>query len=375
MATNTILTPSIIAREALMTLVNTMVMGNLVRHDQPAEGEYHNVGDTITVRKPATFVVGEASGMASQDIKEIGIPVTIDRWRGLQFGLTAKQAAMTLREYRERYIQPAASAFAQDIDSHLCGLFSYLPYYTVQHATTVEIGDFATIGAEMTVKKVPLENRSVVMDPLSAAKYKVLPAILDASQKGDAGVINTNQLGHVLGFDLYESQNVATSGTQVGSLTGCSTPAAVALGAESMAITDTDATPGLLCAGTLFTIHGDSQVYSITKNATQTGTGCTIYFSPPLQVAIAEVEAITVGAIVGDGKSECIAFHKNCFTLVTCALAKPVSIPSEVISEDGVSVRITYDWDATARADIVGMDCLYGARCLDPELGRRFRGQ
>jgi hypothetical protein len=376
MATNVILTPSVIAREALMTLSNTIVMGSLVRRDQPAPGEFANVGDTITVRKPATFVAADmtGAGIVAQDIREVGIPVVMSRWRGLRFGLTAKQASMSLRDYRDRYIQPAAAAIAQDIDAFLCGLALSIPYIRTQTATTVVISDIALLGADLTVRKVPLEGRALVLDPLSAAKYKVLAPVLDASQRGNASVITDNRLGHILGFDTYESQNVVTEGTIVGSITGCSTPAACATGLEVMAVTDTDATPGLIPAGTLFTIAGDTQVYTVTADATQTANGCTLYFSPPLQIAIVGAKLLTVGTTT-TGKTQSFAFHKNCMNLVTCPLATPVAAPSEVLSEEGLSVRVTYSWDSSAMSDVVTLDVLYGGRVLDVELGERLIGQ
>lgn len=50
---NTILTPSIIAKEALMVLRNNAVMANLVHRDYSEE--FASVGDTISIRKPASF--------------------------------------------------------------------------------------------------------------------------------------------------------------------------------------------------------------------------------------------------------------------------------------------------------------------------------
>jgi hypothetical protein len=377
MATNVILTPSVIAREALMTLSNTIVMGNLVRRDQPAPGEFANVGDTITVRKPATFVAADmtGAGIVAQDIREVGIPVVMSRWRGLRFGLTAKQASMSLRDYRERYIQPAAAAIAQDIDSFLCGLFASIPYIRTQTATTVVISDLALLGADLTVRKVPLEGRALVLDPLSAAKYKVLAPVLDASQRGNASVITDNRLGHILGFDTYESQNVHTEGTIAGSFATAITPAALALGAESMVCTASAAGNGLIPAGTLFTIAGDTQVYSMTEDATMVAAvGCTLHFSPPLQVAVATTQAITIGTTT-TGKTQSFAFHRNCMNLVTCPLATPVAAPSEVLNADGLSVRVTYSWDSSAMSDVVTLDVLYGGRVLDVELGERLIGQ
>ena len=56
---NTILTPSIIAKEALMVLRNNAVMANLVHRDYSED--FAAVGDKITVRKPATFPSGSYS--------------------------------------------------------------------------------------------------------------------------------------------------------------------------------------------------------------------------------------------------------------------------------------------------------------------------
>lgn len=69
---NTLLTPSIIAREALMVLRNNAVMAKLVHRDYSNEF-VTGVGDTITVRKPATFVAKEfTSAIEIQEATETG---------------------------------------------------------------------------------------------------------------------------------------------------------------------------------------------------------------------------------------------------------------------------------------------------------------
>ena len=63
---NTILTPDIIAREALMVLRNNAVMANLVHRDF-SEEFVAGVGDKITVRKPAKFEI--CAGIQNSDCK------------------------------------------------------------------------------------------------------------------------------------------------------------------------------------------------------------------------------------------------------------------------------------------------------------------
>lgn len=57
---NTFLTPSVVAREALMVLENNLVMANLVHRDY--SDEFVQVGDTVTIRKPAKFTAKNFAG-------------------------------------------------------------------------------------------------------------------------------------------------------------------------------------------------------------------------------------------------------------------------------------------------------------------------
>ena len=65
---NTILTPNVIANEALMVLKNNLVMANLVHRDY--ENEFVKVGDTVTARRPSKFVAKNFTGAVDpQDLK------------------------------------------------------------------------------------------------------------------------------------------------------------------------------------------------------------------------------------------------------------------------------------------------------------------
>lgn len=71
MPENKFLTPDIIARESLMILQSNTVMAGLVYRDYEEEFGPSKVGDTITIRKPATFEAKEFSGHTEvQDAKE-----------------------------------------------------------------------------------------------------------------------------------------------------------------------------------------------------------------------------------------------------------------------------------------------------------------
>ena len=114
---NTILTPEIIAREALMVLRNNAVMANLVHRDYSSEF-VAGVGDTITVRKPATFVAKEFTGnIEVQDAAETGVPVVMDTHLDVSFAVTARQMSLDIADFSAELLVPAMQAFADKVDA------------------------------------------------------------------------------------------------------------------------------------------------------------------------------------------------------------------------------------------------------------------
>ena len=93
---NTFLTPDIIAREALMVLRNNAVMAKLVHRDYSADFN-GAVGDTITIRKPATFVANDYNGSIEvQDATETSVSVVMDKHLDVSFAVTSKQMTMDI---------------------------------------------------------------------------------------------------------------------------------------------------------------------------------------------------------------------------------------------------------------------------------------
>ena len=108
---NTILTPNVIANEALMVLKNNLVMANLVHRDY--ENEFVKVGDTVTARRPSKFVAKNFTGAVDpQDLNEGGVPVKMDRLRDVTVQITSKEMSLDLRDFSAQVIEPAMTAIA-----------------------------------------------------------------------------------------------------------------------------------------------------------------------------------------------------------------------------------------------------------------------
>jgi hypothetical protein len=367
---NTFITPTVVANEFLMQLESALVMGNLVHRG--FSKEFVKVGDTITVKRPATFTAEPVqSGMSVQGVTESSISLKIDHRDGVLVAYTAEDASLKIKDFNEQITIPAVRAIAEKVDTNLMALARDIPYVREQSATAV-LADLALLSADLSTRKVPTSQRALVLDPMSYAKYMSIEAIASLAARGNTDAVANGLFERAMGFDIGMSQQVATEGTLVGSLTGCSTPTPVALGAITMTVTDTDATTGLLPHGYTFTIAGDTQVYTLTADATQTATGCVIYFAPGIQIAISGAKLITGETVVTSGKTTSLAFHKNAIALVTVPEAPSQACPSKVLFSNGLNVMLTYERDTTNHIDTMLFEILYGVKVLDPRMAERF---
>ena len=101
---NTFLTIDMIAKEALMILRKNAVMAGLVHRDYSKE-YVAGVGDTITIRKPATFVVKdfvESTGITVQDATEATKTVKMDKFYDVSFAVTSKDLTMNISDFSEQ---------------------------------------------------------------------------------------------------------------------------------------------------------------------------------------------------------------------------------------------------------------------------------
>ena len=69
---NALITPSVIAKEALMQLENNLVLANNVHREY--KKEFVKVGDTVSIRKPVKFSVTDGATASIQDVTESSTP-------------------------------------------------------------------------------------------------------------------------------------------------------------------------------------------------------------------------------------------------------------------------------------------------------------
>ena len=210
---NTILTPDIIAREALMVLRNNAVMANLVHRDY-SEDFVGAVGDTITVRKPATFVANEYSGSINvQDATETAVPVVMDKHLDVSFAVTAKQMTMDIADFSKQLLVPAMQAFADKVDKLLIALEAEATSRHPHAEGAIAPADLIAARKFLTENAAPLADRRFVFGATAEADLLGNELFVSAEKIGDNGTaLREASLGRKFGMDCYVDQNIAKNG-------------------------------------------------------------------------------------------------------------------------------------------------------------------
>ena len=208
---NIFLTPDIIAREALMVLRNNAVMANLVHRDYSDEF-VAGVGDTITIRKPATFEAKEyTNSITVQDATESGVPVKMDKHLDVSFAVTSKQLSMDIEDFSKQLLVPAMQAFADKVDQYLLGLKADITNSVP--ATDVVQNDVIDARAFLTKAAAPLTERRFVYGTDTETKLLKTDLFVSAEKVGDEGTaLREASLGRKYGMDFYVDQNADTAG-------------------------------------------------------------------------------------------------------------------------------------------------------------------
>jgi hypothetical protein len=406
---NTLLTPDIIAKEAVMVLENECVLGGLVHRayeEEFTDVNGYKVGDTIRIRRPTDFTVRDGSTASIQDVTEGSLNFVIDKKKGIDFQFSSNDLTLKIGELSERVIKPAMVQIANQIDRDGMALYDDVWNWVGTPGQTVNsFSDFAKAPERLDNSAVPQDMRSGVLSPTdhwavagSATALYMQTIAQDAYRKG--------RIGSLGGVDTYMSQNIPTltagTRTQTGlvnasqSTTWASTKTT---GTMSLA-TDGWGTTTTIKAGEVFTIAGVYAVNPVTKatldflqqfvvkeDTASTGAGggtATLIISPPIisdgafktvSAAPADNATITIMGTASTVYGQNMVFHKNAFGLVVAPLVKPPgAVEVARKSYKGFSVRMIPYYNGSDDISSWRLDVLYGWKTLDPRLATRLSG-
>ena len=412
---NTIVTPSMIAKEALMQLENNLVMANQVHREYKKEFS-GGQGSSVSIRKPVKFYTADGATRVNQDVEEKTTNITVDQRKHVSWKFSTQDLTLSIEEYSERYIKPAAITLANTVDKSLHSLYSGVWNSVGTPGTTPS--SFASVAAaaqRLDEMAVGTDNRTMVLNP--AARYAVAGNQLTLDSVGAKGksAYEKAEMGEIAMFSTYSSQNVVnhTVGVATGTplVNGASQEVTYAAATgntwSQSLVTDgwTNSTTGILKAGDVFTIAG---VFAVNPVPGEGATGktampylqqftvladansgastgpATLTVSPPMitsgpfqtvTAAPADNAAITVMGTGATAYAQNMGFHKNAFALVTVPLEMPDGAAFKAReSHNGLSVRVVKDYDIDSDEDIIRLDILYGRKAIYPDLASRLWG-
>ena len=205
---NALITPSVIAKEALMQLENNLVLANNVHREY--KKEFVKVGDTVSIRKPVKFSVTDGATASIQDVTESSTPFVINKRKHVAWSFTTQDLTLTIEEYSDRYIQPAMISLANQVDSDLAALYKNV-WNAVGTAGTTP-STFAGVAAaakRLDKMAVPQDMRKLVLDP--EAHWSLADGLKGVyNQKRVEDFIGKGYLGSIAAFDIFMDQNITT---------------------------------------------------------------------------------------------------------------------------------------------------------------------
>lgn len=393
MSNNALLTPSIIAKETLAILENNLVAAGKV--NRQFENQFNKIGNTITVRKPNKFTVSSGPSLSIQNVTEPSTAITISNQKHVDFQFSMQDLTLTIEEFSDRYLKPAAVKLANQLDFDVLTNFNSV-YNVVGTPGTVpnQFSFLAAVGQRMDETAVPQDGRVLILNP--AANWALATALSTGVYvKSVAEPAFKGFLANLANFEIYLDQNVQAQ--TVGNYSG--TPVVNGAGQTgSVLVTNgwTSGVAGLLNVGDVFTLTGvyavnpvnlqstgALQQFVVTSTAASDGGGnssISIYPAITVTGAYQTVSAspangatITVVGTKNTAYAQNLAFVRDAFGLVVVPMELPQGVDFAARQLwKGISLRVVRQYDIGNDVLPTRIDLLYGTATFYPELAVRL---
>lgn len=396
---NTLLTPTAVTREALRVLHQKLnFVGSITReYDDSYAKEGAKIGDSLKIRLPNQYTVGDGATITPQDTTESSVTLQVSTQKHVPMSFTSAELTLSMDDFSERIIEPAVSVLAAKIEADVLSNVYKDVYNQVNNH-----GASATFNKVLQARKMLVDNLAPINDRQVCLNTQDNVDMVDALK----GLFNAQEtiskqnregvLGKTAGFTFAENTllpshtrgaatTAYTTSTQVGALPVAATPVA--------AITVATGT-GAMNKGDVFTIAGVFRVHPETKASTGTlqqfvvaadyvGGAGSVTISPAIVLAGAAqnvvipstsaTASLSFAGTISTASGISLAYQKGAFAFATADLVLPKGLDFAAReTHDGISMRILRDFDITSDKLITRVDVLYGYKTLRPQLAARL---
>lgn len=369
----------LIAAEALTHMEDALVISKLATKDKTADFNTrpngYAVGDTVRIKSRPDYQANEfTSAIAVQSIRETKRSMTIEKHYDISVEITAKEKALDMESFSEQVIMPAAYRLAEKCDIYVgTKILEAAGLYTSDDLFA-SAADMAASRKAATIQQLNPTSRYCLVDLSLEAKLLGASYFSTYNNRGDAGsqVFAQGAMGAAMGMQFFSSINFPvatafTSGTMI-----CQTNNGAGgntnnqIGATSLTV-DTQTASRTVKAGDRLAIAGVRRPLKVLTTIADTSATTTVVLVDPITEIIPDNAAVTVistgtaawtpqGAIF-DGDSLAVAMP---------VLDAPSDKPSQVISNNGYSIRVVQGYDMASKKETLSLDLLIGATAYDP---------
>ena len=397
---NTLLSPTIITREALRILhANLNFIANC---DRQYDDKFANsgaspsgkIGPSLTIRNPNQYTVRTGANLSTQDVTETSQVLTVSTQKGVDFVFSSQDLTLTIDEFSQRYLKPAVSVLATALESDALNMVLDVYNAVDDNANAITYKDIALARKLLNYSLAPDDG-----DRVGVISSTHVPSYLDAikglfnPQEGIARPYLTGKIGKVNNMNFYEntvipSFQTGTAATTTGyTTTGTQTGATIGLtgGTATFLKGDIVTFPGVNAVDPETKIsRGFLQQFVVTANSGASATSLAISPSIVTSGAAQNVSAapsssavVKVGGGVSALYAQSVLFHPEAFTFVTADLIDVAKFGAwggrQVM--DGISMRIARQYDINTDTIPCRIDVLYGYKTIRPQLACRLIAQ
>lgn len=390
-----LLTPQVITHETLQEFQNNLnfLMNVTHQYEDRFAISGAKIGDTLNLRKPNGAEATEGASISTyNDFNEDKASLVIEKQFKVAMHFEGKDMALTVDDFRKRYIAPSARALANKVEAYALDKAYKGVANTVGTPGTVPNGTTAletylSAGERLDTGATPLDDRRcLLITPKMQTKIvDSLKGLFQSSEQIKKQYL-TGRMGTAAGFDWMMNQVLRTH--IVGPLGG--TPAvygASQTGASLITNGWTAAAANRLKKGDVFTIAGlyklnpltfdqtqDLQQFVVTADANSNSSGeATISIEPSIVVTGPKRNVsgspdngalLTILGAANTVTPQGLAWHPDAFAFAAPPMPDVSGLGARctrsVDKQTGISIRIVEQYDAKEDMHICRLDVLCG---------------
>lgn len=395
-ASNTLLTPDQITREALRILHEKLSFVRSInrQYDDSFAKSGAKIGDTLRIRMPVQYNVTNGATFVKQDSVEQNISLSVTRRKHIGMGFTSNDLTMDIDNFSKRFIEPAMSRLAAEVETDAIASATKLTFNQVGSAGTVpaSLKTYLLGRAKLNQFLAPKDKRTQMVSSIQSAEIVEALKGLFNDQSEVSRQYKEGLMGRTAGADWVESESIYTHVNGTGTVTSAVDATVAVDGTDQLALKSLG-NAGTVKAGTVLTVAGVYALHPETKVArnavlqqfvvledvTADGTGDAVvtvspkmyYGATPRKNISAAPQADAVVKFSGaasTGYEQGLLFQEDAFTFATADLELPQAAGFKSRQTyDGLSLRLVGDYDIADDESLYRIDILYGFGALRPE--------